>query len=966
MMDSRAKNMMLASWDQKIWYPIFYDMDTALGVNNTGFNKFAYDTEDDPADKVFNGFDSVLWNNFRACFYSDICKFYANLRQNLNIGKLLKTYNADASDKWNEALTTADAEYKYIRPYEEGYIDGKNLDPETGEPTPVAPGKVSYLYAGQGKRTNHRSYWLKNRMSYFDSKYIPPTLNPKTGITVDAFNFRAYALPEQQSSAKTAECIAQTPADHHFTLTALNNSYQSIYIGNILYGPVYTQANQKVELGPSQVKHEVESYILNPELISDLGDLSDKYLGQFNFPSAKTRLIELKFGRSSRSHPGFYDKYYNNLLSSLSIGDSCPYLQKINIARCTGLKEITLTGCPRLRVVDAEGCKLTDISFPANSILEKAYLPKTLTSLILTNQPYLTEIRFDDDDIIGATKSIQSVSFDRVPLFDSYPIVAGVFKDTTAKTFYLTNVNWVIDDEDDFVVEGDRVTGIKILDALKVAYPKDGYSTAQALTGTITVNVAKTISQFDIYEKYTKVFPNVTILYGDDVDLEKAKEIRFFSDEGISEPYFTVYTDGTRKMSELVSASGPGGKDLVSPTKASTDTNSFEFANCWICDGDEIPVETFSSFTPSTSMDLYPKYNVVERKYNVKFYDWDSSIAVDDEVPYGTSLAALPNYRYRDSSNLDIYERWSFQGWSTVKYSDGPVNSPSYLDLSNLIVTKDIVAYAHYIKEDVREVATRDEYFDFVLRNDIKIPFDEPLDGNELRSEYREGYQISIKEKYKSSLAGKITLPSEYNGKPIISVGDCVANNITHVFFLKDCDTYLEISGSAFTSIKGDSYQCKSLVAVYAPSSIVKIGKSAFEDTVTLEHFSFNDGILEISDRAFRGSTMMSLVVNELPASLRKLGPQAFWYVNNITVTKLPKNLEIIPGQVFYSGSSYDANNISITRFENNIRKIESGALRYVGGAVQENTLYFGPSVVSIGDRAFGDYNGNNAHQNKG
>ena len=51
-----------------IWYPIFYDMDTMLGLNNTGFNKFSYDTEDDPADKVFNGFDSVLWNNFRECF----------------------------------------------------------------------------------------------------------------------------------------------------------------------------------------------------------------------------------------------------------------------------------------------------------------------------------------------------------------------------------------------------------------------------------------------------------------------------------------------------------------------------------------------------------------------------------------------------------------------------------------------------------------------------------------------------------------------------------------------------------------------------------------------------------------------------------------------------------------------------------------------------------------------------------
>lgn len=76
-------------------------------------------------------------------------------------------------------------------------------------------------------------------------------------------------------------------------------------------------------------------------------------------------------------------------------------------------------------------------------------------------------------------------------------------------------------------------------------------------------------------------------------------------------------------------------------------------------------------------------------------------------------MAAVPNYRYRDSSNLDTYERWSFQGWSTVKYDDVPMQNPSYLDLSNLIVTGNVVAYAHYIKEDVREVATKDEYFDF-------------------------------------------------------------------------------------------------------------------------------------------------------------------------------------------------------------------------------------------------------------
>jgi len=52
LMDSRAKNMMMVSYDADnetgtgIWYPIFYDMDTAMGVNNTGKLVYRYDVRD--------------------------------------------------------------------------------------------------------------------------------------------------------------------------------------------------------------------------------------------------------------------------------------------------------------------------------------------------------------------------------------------------------------------------------------------------------------------------------------------------------------------------------------------------------------------------------------------------------------------------------------------------------------------------------------------------------------------------------------------------------------------------------------------------------------------------------------------------------------------------------------------------------------------------------------------------------
>jgi hypothetical protein len=75
MIDSRAKNMMMATWDDKVWYPIFYDMDTMLGLNNYGYNKFHYDVEDTHVN-VYNGQASILWNNFRAAFPAEIQQFY--------------------------------------------------------------------------------------------------------------------------------------------------------------------------------------------------------------------------------------------------------------------------------------------------------------------------------------------------------------------------------------------------------------------------------------------------------------------------------------------------------------------------------------------------------------------------------------------------------------------------------------------------------------------------------------------------------------------------------------------------------------------------------------------------------------------------------------------------------------------------------------------------------------------------
>ena len=953
MMDSRAKNMMLASWDQTIWYPIFYDMDTMLGVNNTGFNKFSYDTEDAPSDKVFNGWDSVLWNNFRECFYPEICQFYAEMRSSgLTLEKLLTTYNAGSADKWNEALSTADAEYKYVRPYQEGYYDGK-------EGIFIKPGQVSYLYAGQGKRSNHRSWWLNNRIKYLDSKYMPLSYGSQKPSQANTFSFRAYALPEQKSTIAAEACIAQTPANHTFEITALNNSYQSLFIGNIVYGPKYTQAGQKVVLGPSQVKHEVESYILNPDLISNLGDLSDKYMGQLNFPGVTTRLTELNLGRSSRSHPEAYDKYYNNLLSALNIGESCPYLVNLNIARCTGLKDISLTKCTRLKKLDAEGSKLTNITFPISSVLEELYLPNTLTSLTLINQPYLTSIVFDDLAI--GTSSIQKITLDKISNFNTYPIIKGIFNTSTIKNYYLTNVNWVIEDQE--LTDDGYIETIDILDKLmddSIGVPNEGYNRQQALTGTLILNVPNSkVIEFNIYNKYNKTFPNLTILYGENVTITKAKHIQFMDNDIKEEAnlYYEVFTDGSEKLGYLISKEGPNGIALGSPAKSSTDEYNYIFSGRWLCNdviyttlAEDTEYSSLYELQPNEDMIFYPVYDSTQRKYSIKFYD-HNGIAVHNFELTWHSTYSVSNYLYRDSSDLDTYERWAFQGWSYTNYGDTNPIAPNYIDTSYLTVTGNLTAYAHFIKEDVRKVATKQEYFSFT---------DCEVNGVS-------GYSISLNDNYKTIIAGKVTLPSNYNSKPILKIADSGFKNnfdITHIFFLEaEIPQYKRIEGSAFMVDRTD--RNPSLVGVYLPETIEYIGPRAFSEQTALETVHLSDSIKEIQEYAFEmrnGST--KLIVNELPASLEILGAYAFFSLatdttayDTVTVTKLPKNLRLI-------GDWALANQVNVCITDFTTEKLDTGltigsrAFYKSGANISDNSIFIRNSVISIGNEAFVNYGG--------
>ena len=78
--------MMLATWGPQteggnyIWYPIFYDIDTQLGINNSGVPTWDYDVEPSKNNQ-FSTSNSVLWINLWEAFSAEIMDKYKSLRK---------------------------------------------------------------------------------------------------------------------------------------------------------------------------------------------------------------------------------------------------------------------------------------------------------------------------------------------------------------------------------------------------------------------------------------------------------------------------------------------------------------------------------------------------------------------------------------------------------------------------------------------------------------------------------------------------------------------------------------------------------------------------------------------------------------------------------------------------------------------------------------------------------------------
>lgn len=406
-----------------IYYPIFYDNDTVMSLDNEGHIKFEPNVES--TDSVgtgyaFNGTESVLWLNLKDAFTDTIINIYDEMRKTaLTEENCIKFFNTEHSDKWAEALYNVDAQFKYIDPATKGYIDFAYVDPDTGKQG-ANRRDATYLYEAQGSRVEHRKWWLANRFIYMDSRYNTGTYK-NNYVTMRIYTPRVYDPIVEPNST--------------FRLVPYSDMYLRIRFGSV-DAVVRAEKNKVYNVVPPPIAfNDTETIIYGASSILSFGDMSDKYARTAQLDNA-TKVTEIKFGEAA--------PYYNKNLTEFAIGANNNVLKTIDVRGCNELSAIrSLNAITSLQTFKAVGTKMSTVEFSTKGAnLTEIEYPNTLTQVKLINMPYIAN---SGVKILDYSK-IAQLWIEACPNLNTWTLFNTIITSTNSSlsSARITDINWNI------------------------------------------------------------------------------------------------------------------------------------------------------------------------------------------------------------------------------------------------------------------------------------------------------------------------------------------------------------------------------------------------------------------------------------------------------------------------------------------------------------------------------------------
>lgn len=566
MVDQRAKNLFLTSWDKKHWMCYFYDNDTIYGINNQGdlVLDYYYEDKDQLGDAyVFNGATSTLWVNFKAAFWDKIQEKYRELRSDkrLSKAKLEEAYITNQADKWSISVYNEDSDYKYV-----SMVRSKN--------------DASNLGQVRGNGVDHLHYMLDNRFVYCDSLMY-------------AGNEEDYNYPEDYVSLRIYTPVDENDNPRTDLVVAPNANITATYFSNMYGGAKYkangTLLQERVtanvphtfippvnsDTGESEKFNNTETAVFGASQLSSLGDLSPLYCGSVKVAKAK-KLVELIVGSG-------IEGYKNENLWELEVGAN-KLLQKIDVRNCPKLvAPLGLANCPNIQEIYATGSGITGVELPKSGYLKKAYLPGTLTNLTVTNQKYIEEFELEGYDNLTTLRIEDTIGI---------PVEDIMLNAPNLNRIRLIDIQWEAESEAALVQTIEKFKACLGLDA-------NGNNTDKAVV-TGRVHVAEKVSDSVFGDIYNS-FPDLVV------------------DDGSEDIYIVNYKDRDGKIlystrvAEGASAIDPIAEGYIEmPEPIITDTYRYEFVG-WS--------------TLPTSIDRH--YIIIAQyhtKFAIKFYNGNEHI----------------------------------------------------------------------------------------------------------------------------------------------------------------------------------------------------------------------------------------------------------------------------------------------------------------------------------------------------
>ena len=471
--DNRAKNMMLVTWDGKIWYFIPYDMDTVFGERNDSVLKYDYTITWETMDEsigsyAFAGHDSVLWELVRGC--PDKLREVADkLRSTMSLEYVLKVFNEEMMGNWCERIYNKDGIYKYIKPLTEGVT--------------TADGTTSYydyLYALQGSRYAHRTYTIQNRFALLDSQYVCGTYRKDS--------FAAYFGYKFGSDNRKIRITASERYYFGYGYTS-GTPHQSAVLAED------TGSTVNLTLDTDLIVNDPQ-YIYGASRIMglDLTDVSHAILQTLNLNNCTAlRTLDVSCAQAQTT------------LNALLV-NGCRNLRTLSM---TGLKSTAFTGIDlsnntKLETLKAGRTALTGVNFAQGAPLTSVTLPATLQTLELR---YLGKLRTSGLTLEG-TGNITRFVVDNCP---------GIYWQTLYAR--CTNVKYLRVTGIDMEGDGSLLTSLMAIGGVD---ENGGNVDTCRLVGTYRLTQYKADEEYDALQRH---FPELNIVQPEYTMLESDESV---------------------------------------------------------------------------------------------------------------------------------------------------------------------------------------------------------------------------------------------------------------------------------------------------------------------------------------------------------------------------------------------------------------------------------------------------------